>query len=70
MPLFFRDPTGLVGMELRGLLILALYRLVDFPSVNRHFARRLDPESDLISTHIHDRDDYIVTDNDAFVALS
>jgi hypothetical protein len=55
---------------LSGPAVFALDRLVDFPSVNRNFPRRFDAQSDLIASHVYDRYDDVIADDDAFIALS
>ena len=41
----FRDAAGLVGLNLRGLLIFPLNRVVHFAPVNRDFPRRVDAQA-------------------------
>jgi hypothetical protein len=62
--------AGVVQLNLRGLLILALNGLVHLAAMNRYFARRLDPESNFVAAHIDDRYDDIIANDDTFVALS
>jgi hypothetical protein len=64
------DLAGVIQLDLGGLLILALNGLVHLAAVNRDFARRLDPEPNLVATHVDDGYDDIVADDDTFVALS
>ena len=63
------DLPGVVQLDFRSFAILALNGFVNLAAMNRHFARRLNPESHLIATHVDDGYDDIVTDNDTFVAL-
>jgi hypothetical protein len=64
------DLAGVVQLNFRGLAILALNGLVHLAAMNRHFARRLNPEPNLIATYVDDGYDDIVADDDTFVALS
>ena len=69
-PASFRDAAGLVGLNLRRLLIFPLNRVVHFAAMDRNFARRVDAQPDPVAADVHDRDDHVVADDDAFVALS
>ena len=64
------DLPGVVQLNLRGLAILALNGFVNLAAMNRYFARRLDPEPNLVATYVDDGYDDIVADDDTFVALS
>jgi len=44
-------------------------RVIDLLTVNRHIAWGVNSNSNFITPHFNDRDAYIVTDNDRFVAL-
>jgi hypothetical protein len=63
------NSTGLIGANLRGLLIFPLNRVIHFATVDRYLARRFDPQTHSIAPDIDDRHDHIVADDDAFVAL-
>src|SRR4051812_27762896 len=62
--------TSFVCAKLRGLLVFALDGLVHFSPVYRNLARRFDPKPHFVAAHVYDRDDDIVTDNDALIALA
>lgn len=66
----FRQQMGL----LRGLfglpLILSLNGFVNFLSMDGDFGRGFDPQANFIATNVDDGDLDIVTDKNAFVALS
>ena len=64
------DLAGVVQLDFRGLAILALNGLVHLAAMNRHFARRLNPEPDLVAAYVDDGYDDIVADDDTFVTLS
>ena len=64
------DLAGVIKLNLRGLAILALNGLVYLAAMNRYFARRLNPESNLVAAYVDDGYDDIVADDDTFVALS
>jgi hypothetical protein len=66
----FRDAAGLVGLNLRSLLVFPLNRVVDFAAVDRDFSRGVDAEPDPVAANVDNRHDYIVADYDTFVALS
>jgi hypothetical protein len=66
----FRDAAGLIRLDLRGLLVFPLNRVVDFASVDRYLARSVDAEPHAVSANVDDRHDHIVANHDAFVALS
>lgn len=61
---------GIVQLDLDGLLVLALNGVVYLAAMNRNFARRLNPEPNLIAAHVDDGDDDVIAYNDTFVALS
>src|SRR5262249_48296007 len=65
-----RNSAGLIGPNLRGLLVFPLNSLVHFAAMHRNLARRLDPQSHAIAAHVDDGYDDIVTNNNALVALS
>jgi hypothetical protein len=63
------NSTGLIGANLRGLLIFPLNCVIHFATVDRYLAWCFDPQTHSIATDIDDRHDHIVADDDAFVAL-
>jgi hypothetical protein len=64
------DAAGLVGPNLRRLLILPLDRFVHFAAVDRYLPRRFDAQPYPVASHVDDRHDHVIADHDAFVALS
>jgi hypothetical protein len=68
--LWLTDPPRFVEADLGCLLILALNRFVHFASVHRNLTRRLDSKSDFVATNVDNGHDDVVTNDDAFVALS
>jgi hypothetical protein len=66
----FRNATRLFRLDLSRLQVLALDRVVHLAAVDRDFARSFDTEANPIAANIYDRDDHVVADDDAFVALS
>ena len=47
-----------------------LDRVVNFPAVHRHFARRFDAQANFVATDFYDDDLNVVVNNDTFVFLS
>jgi hypothetical protein len=65
-----RDSTRLIWLNLRGFTIFALNRFVNLAAVDRNLSRRFDSQSNPVAANVHDGDNYIVADNDAFIALT
>jgi len=64
------DVPYVFRFEPAGAKVLALDRFVDFLAVDRDLRRRIDAEADLVAANVDDGDNDVITDNDAFVALS
>ena len=64
------DLTGVLGVQACRLPVLALNGLVHLLAVHGDFDGGRDPLSDLIAPDIHHGDDDVVTNDDAFVAVS
>jgi hypothetical protein len=58
------------GADLGGLLILALYGFVHLATVHRNLARRFDSQPHFVATHVDDRYDDVIANDDTFVALA
>jgi hypothetical protein len=64
------DPPRFIEPDLGCLLILALNRFVDLAAMHRNLSWRFDTEPDFVAANIDDGYNDIITDDDAFVALS
>lgn len=65
-----RDGASRFGVGLRSTAVFPLNRFVNFLSVNGNRLRCVDPESHFVASNIHNRDDNVVADHDAFVSMS
>jgi hypothetical protein len=51
-------------------LILSFNRIVNFLPVHRDFLGGIDAQPNFVSTNIHNGDDYVISNHDAFVSMS
>ena len=61
---------GGTGTGLTGTAVFALNSVVDFLPVHRNGLRRLDAEANFVAADVDDGNHDIITDHDAFVAVS
>jgi hypothetical protein len=66
----FANGMRILGFQPRAAQILALNGLVHLLSVHGYFRGRVNAQSHFIAADIDNRDNNVVADNDAFVALS
>jgi hypothetical protein len=64
------DVAGVLRRELGRATIFALDGVVHFLSVYGNILRRIDAQTDFVPANVDDRDNDIVPDHDAFVAVS
>ena len=59
-----------IEADLRRLLVLALNGFIDLLAVDGNFRRGIDAQANFVAANIHDGDNNIVADHDAFIAVS
>jgi hypothetical protein len=59
-----------VAIEAGSLLIFALDGFVDFLTMDWDTGGGFDAQPNLVTTNVHNRDNHIISDHDAFIAMS
>jgi hypothetical protein len=66
----FANGLGIAGVHPRGSQILSLDGFVNLLAMDRNFRGSINSQPDFVATDIDDRNDNVVANHDAFVALS
>ena len=62
--------TSVGGVELGRPAVFPLDGLVHFPSMNRNIRWGINPQPDFVAAYIDDGNHDVITNNDAFIAMS
>jgi hypothetical protein len=66
----FLEATEFCRLDVIRFAILTFDRLIDFLPMDRNIVRGFDTKPHFITTNVHNRDDNVIADHDAFVSMS